>query len=128
MTIYERTKAGTLPSNELENFMKNNKELAKLYGTDISFFTRNKGEIDWDNVQYKITNTSPIHVTIEKQIVFQSGDLIQINNPSGIKIRADKIISEVLHISRNKVKQLNETNAIKIIKNYSYLTIHLINI
>lgn len=128
MTIYERTKAGTLPPNELKSFMENNEELAKIYGTDISFFARNKGEIDWDNVQYEITNKNLINITIEKQIPFQSGDIIQIDNPFGIKIRADKIISEVLHISRNKIKRLKETNSIKISKNHSGLTINLIDI
>lgn len=128
MTIHERIKVGTLPSSELESFMENNKELAKLYGTDISFFARNKGKIDWDNVQYEITNTNTINITSEKQILFHSGDLIQIDNPSGIKIRADKIISEVLHISRSKVKQLKETNAIEILKDHSCLTVNLIDI
>lgn len=126
MTIYERTKAETLLSGELENLMENNEDLAKLYGTDISFFARNKGDIDWDNVQYEITNITPVHITTEKQILFQSGDLIQIDNPFGIKIREDKIISEVLHISRNKVKQLKQTNTMEITKSHSCLYIKLL--
>ena len=118
MTIYERIKAESLLPGHLERFMGNDKELALKYGTDKSLFVRNKAEIDWSGIKYQIIDTKTQKLVAEEQASFHSCDVIQIGNPYEIKVRADKIIAETLHITRNKVKQLEGTKRIEILTSH----------
>lgn len=119
LTIYERLSSNNLSSDQISSFMENDKELAMKYGTDKSFFVRNRAEIDWKNINYLIINTETQKLATDEYTVFKSGDLIQISNPCWLKIRIDKIISDTLHITRNKIKQLQETGTIEVIRNHS---------
>jgi hypothetical protein len=97
--------------------MTNNKELAMKYGTDKSFFVKNKAEIDWRNVRYSIVNAVTQRHAAADAISFKSGDLVQISNPYWLKIRTDKIVCDLLQITRSKVKQLENAGRIEIVRN-----------
>ena len=127
LTIYERLKVDQISSDHLTSLMNNEVELAKKYGTDKSFFIKNKAEIDWSNVKYQIVNTKTRQLAADESILFCSGDILQIGNPSGLKVRNDKIIAELFHITRNAAKQLEENEHIKLIKNNLGSSIHILN-
>lgn len=99
LSIYERIKPDTITVAQYQKFMENDKQLIRQYGLDRNIFKANKAEIQEKNVKYnlnieKSTNTN------------QQEDTIQINNPSQLKIRIDKIISEQLNLSRDIIKKM----------------------
>lgn len=101
LTIYERQKPDCISSREFEDFQHNSPELAFRYGTDVSLFNRNKAEIAWEQADYELEAVS----SEEKNPLLLTGDCIVIHNDSGIKIRTDKIIAEILSLSRSRLKQ-----------------------
>lgn len=127
LTIYERLKVDQFSSDHLRSLMNNEKELAMKYGTDKSFFVKNKAEIDWSSVKYHIVNTKTLSLSVDESILFHSGDIIQICNPCGLKVRNDKIFADLFHITRSAAKHLEDTGLIKIIKNNLGLSIHILN-
>lgn len=126
LTIFERQKVEQFSSDYFKSLMNNEKELAKKYGTDKSYFVKNKAEIEWNSVRYQIINTKTRHLAVEESIILSLGDIIQINNPCGLKIRNDKIMAEIFHISRKIANQLEETGYIKIVKNNLSLSIYIL--
>lgn len=126
LTIFERQKVNLFSFDHLK--MNNEKELAKKYGTDKSYFIKNKAEIDWNSVKYQILSTKTRHLAaVEESIILRPGDIIQIDNPCGLKIRNDKILAELFHISRKLAKQLEETESIKIVKSNLSLRIYILH-
>ena len=127
LTIYERQKADQFSPSLYQGFMNNEKTLAMKYGTDKAFFVKNKAEIDWSCVKYQLLNTKSLLCSVEESILFHPGDLLQISNPSGLKVRNDKIIAELFRITRNAAKHLEEAGSISIIKNSFGLSIHILS-
>lgn len=80
LTIYERQKADNFSSGQYKSFLDNDKELAKKYGTDKSIFVKNRAEIDWSSIKYQIVNTKTQQHVSDEQILFHSGDFIQIDD------------------------------------------------
>jgi hypothetical protein len=101
--------------------MGNDLELAREYGNNKNLFTRNKAEIDLEHISYCIA-------TIKKE-PDDTGNYIVINNPYELKIRVDKLLSEMMGISRTQVKQLMKEERIYIKQNNTGqpILIHLIN-
>ncbi len=110
LTIYERQKPDCIPSREFSDFQHNSPELAFQYGTDVSLFNRNKAEIAWDEIDYELEAIS----SEEKNHPLLAGDCIVIHNDFGIKIRTDKIIAELLSLSRNRLKQYMDDNTLMV--------------
>lgn len=110
LTIYERRRPESIDKLEYEKFISNSSDLAFEYGTDIQFFTRNKAEVDWINMKYKIEDKSEIMNGVHSN--FHLGDLLVINNPFVLRIRTDKIVSDLLNLSRAQVKALKEEGII----------------
>ena len=104
LTIYTRLSPEMLSAEERLKFSQNDADLAHRYGTTPHFFAQNKAEVDWSAVQYQLEQmTSEPHFHCELHGNFSAGDLIILNNPSHLKIRSEKVISEVLNISRSKL-------------------------
>ena len=104
LTIYTRLSPEMLSAEERLKFSQNDADLAHRYGTTPHFFAQNKAEVDWSAVQYQLEQmTSEPHSHRELHGNFSTGDLIILNNPSHLKIRSEKVISEVLNISRSKL-------------------------
>lgn len=107
LTIYERQKAVLIPKEEYRKFLSNNVQLAEQYGKDLSFFKKNKAEID--SVEYHFVKLKETENSSEGQ-----QDLITIYNPYGLKLRPEKQIAEVLGFTRNYIKKQIEQEKIKI--------------
>jgi len=96
LSIYERVRPNEIKA-EYEYFLVNDKELALKYGMNKALFARNKAEIDCESVTYRLEK-----IEIEEGSNEQG---FMIENPYEIKLRTDKVISQVLGISRNEVKE-----------------------
>lgn len=114
LTVYERVNPKVL-KNEYQRFLANDKELSLQYGTDKNFFQKNKAEITTEGLEYEIMECeidSDLH-GIEKK-----PEIICIQNPYKLRLRTDKVLAELLQISRNKMNQLIEQEKICITGKY----------
>jgi hypothetical protein len=78
--------------------MANDLELSKEYGNNKNLFAKNKAEIDLEHISYFIS-------TIKKESD-DAGNYVIINNPYHLKIRTEKLLSEIIGISRAQVSLL----------------------
>lgn len=106
LTVYKRQKPESISKTEYEKFLENNRETSFYYGTNVSFFAKNKASILWNDISYRIEEQKKEEKEIE-------GKEIEIKNPYGLKLRTDKIITEVLAISRSQLKKYLESDRIK---------------
>ena len=102
LTIYERVKPGSIDKNEYKKFLDNDSKLALAYGTKKELFLKNKATINTKKEVYDLVAQSSKSESDESDI--QTSILIK--NPYEFKIRADKILCEILKISRNEVKNM----------------------
>lgn len=98
LSIYERVSPNSIPALEYQKYLTNDRDMAYKVGTDRNVFTGNRAEIDLDNISFSIEGP-------EELSKFREGDLLIINNPSGIKIRIDKLGSQILGVSRSRFTQ-----------------------
>ncbi|TCL57992.1 hypothetical protein EDD76_107107 [Kineothrix alysoides] len=112
LTIYERCKPESILQQEYEGYLSNSGKLAFEYGTDSKFFTRNKAEVDWSNIKYIINRQNGMIAGNDQ--FFQKGDLLVIHNSYSLKIRTDKVVSEILNLSRSRIKELEKSGAITV--------------
>lgn len=110
LTIYERCRPESILQEEYEKFLRNSNELAFKYGTDSQFFAQNKVEIDWSQIKYSIKSQKGMRDGNEQ--LFQKGDLLVISNTYLLKIRTDKIVSQVLNLTRTRAKDLEKSGDI----------------
>ncbi len=104
LTVYERCRPESMAKEEYEEYLRNSSKLALGYGTDSQFFARNRVRVDWSNIKYSIQRKNARG--IEEDQRFYVGDLLVVNNSYALKIRTDKVISEILNITRSRVKGL----------------------
>jgi hypothetical protein len=88
-------KAQNISENDLYKYMNNDFELSYKWGLDRSLFQRNQSFIDEDSVLYEV---------VESNHPF-NGEMT-LYNPCGLKLRVDKILSEILQLSRSEIKRL----------------------
>lgn len=106
LSIYERIKKGSIDKIEYEAFLSNNKELALKYGINKSLFEINQAEINLKEVKYVLLK--------EESDVCENEILV--SNPHNIKVRSDKLLSEILDIPRSKISKLIKNKEIEEIK------------
>lgn len=107
MTIYERINLKEISKEEYGKFLSNDRELAIQCGLNISIHNKNKTEPMWDSVRYHIISKE-LNKTAEKEDEQQY--IIKCKYP--LQLRADRLLSEQLFISRSKIKSLYEKGAI----------------
>lgn len=98
LSIYERVKPGSIGASEYQSFLSNDTRSAKKYGTDKSLFERNRAEINQEQISFTLTVISE-----DRQ---SAGNSIIIHNPSGLKVRTDKIISEITGLTRSQAGRI----------------------
>ncbi|MDR7855160.1 DUF1062 domain-containing protein [Tissierella sp.] len=108
LSIHERIKVTDISKIEYEKFESNNLQYALDLGKDKELFLRNRADIDWSSVDYDI---------VGDDMEFKKGDYIVLCNPYQCKFRIDKLISNILGISRNKAKSLEANGIIEIMHN-----------
>lgn len=105
LSIYERVKPSSIKSDEYKRFLANDVELAWEYGNSKNLFIKNKAEIDYENIYYDIS--------IIKQEIDKTNNSITIKNPYELKVRLDKVLSEILGLTRSQVKRLVKEGNVK---------------
>ncbi|MDK2867085.1 MAG: hypothetical protein PWP51_2455 [Clostridiales bacterium] len=110
MTIYERCSIQMITREAYEGFTKNSTDLAFAYGTDQNFFAENRAEVDWSNTLYHIKRKS--NLPFEEEQFFHEEDLLIVYNHYAIKVRTDKIVAEILNLTRSEVKRLEKSGLI----------------
>lgn len=124
LPIYERTDRKKVPPEEYGLFLQNDETLAEIYGMHYDFFSRNRMEVDWKCMAYRIENVSDGKQEI-KCMEHQSGDVIVIHNPHGVKVRSEKIVGQILEVSRSVVQKLLDTKKIMVEQNGTDLEIKI---
>ena len=109
LSIHERVRPNEIKA-EYDKFLANDQVTALAYGTDKSLFIRNKAEIDTEHVTYVIHKEE-----IGKELQIED---LQIFNPYELKIRTDKVVAEILNLSRSEVKDLVRDKKIIFDKRY----------
>lgn len=104
LTLFERIKPGQIEECEYKALMNNDQERALRYGMNRGLLTKNRAVIDDENLDYKINSENAGDI-------FEQGQL-EIHNPYGLRIRIDKVLAELLGISRSSIKKLVENNKI----------------
>ena len=105
LTIEERVNPQAIPRNQYEKFLANDLELCHSYGTNRSIFVRNKAEIAEDKMEVEL-------VKVEEE---ENSEII-IENLNHIKVRADKLLAEILKLSRSQVHQKLKEGSIVMVK------------
>ncbi|SHO48661.1 DUF1062 domain-containing protein [Anaerocolumna xylanovorans] len=110
LSVYERVRASALQQREYEAFLRNDKDLAFYYGTKKSIFVENRVEIDISDIPYDIVRLEEIGREEKEEFV--------IKNPYGIKVRTDRVMAEIMKISRSAVKELFQKGILSSTQNY----------
>lgn len=102
MSIYERTKTSVIDKDEYKKFLSNDLELASKYGIKKELFLMNKAVIDEEKLTYELLLKGKEKKHGEPNLRTN----IIISNPYELKVRVDKVLSEILNISRNQIKRM----------------------
>lgn len=124
LSIYERIKAEKILPEEYSLFLCNDEELANRYGMDIGFFLKNRIEIDWEGIGYKVVDMQGKQL-IPSEKNYQAGDTIIINNPYGLRIRPEKLAAETFHMSRSQVRKMVDEHEVVIYKKAKIIEIEV---
>lgn len=107
MTIYERTKSSDIKKEEYENFLSNDKTLAREYAFNLSIYNKNKAEIVLDDIGYEV-----IQKELKAYSVNKNELIIEIVCKYPIEIRLDRFLSDRLGVSRSQIKKMYEKGVI----------------
>lgn len=108
LTVYERQNVSSISKEEYDRFCSNDESLAEQYGRDISFFRRQRAEIDHGRMRYAAVMRR------------DSGEdkaetyMLTIQNPYGYKIRTEKQIALVTGLSASRVKKMMQEGTIEV--------------
>ena len=123
MTLFERISPNEIRRDHYEKFLLNDKNLAMSYGCNNQILKRNKAEVDWKNMTYRISEKvlenqeyqeyqeelfEPTNIKDRRALI-----VYKISCKYPLKIRIDRLFAECLHISRTKVKHLIDIELIK---------------
>lgn len=130
LTIYERRKPESIPRQEYQSFLSNDERLARQYGVDKEFFARNKAQLDTEGMKYKLelkageekelgellagAATADTAAVPMPETTAPAGIRIAVENPCRLKLRADRIMAEVLGITRSRAKKLEKSKAVEV--------------
>ena len=130
LTIYERKTSSQIASKEVQRFLENDEELADEYGKSKGFFNNNKAEIDWEEVSYALQPRNNLSAYGNDELVQEEKEAtfvkrIHVLNEYGLHLRADKVVSEILQISRSQQKKLIKEKKIFLTKEHGDLMIDI---
>lgn len=107
--IYERVQAHKLSKEEYQAFLENNRKLAHQYERDKAIFSRNHLEIAWDLLEYTLIPMKTETFDVQKDFIN-----VFLQNPFKIPVREDKLLAEILSLSRSQIKRLLKEERITI--------------
>lgn len=114
LSIYERIRPKSLPREDYELYLANNQELAWRVSYDGAVLKKNHIDIDMEKEYYSIevketseTNTTEndkaIEAIMREKTSYQQ--IIQFYNPYGLRFRIDRILADLLGMSRTEIKR-----------------------
>lgn len=118
LTIYERQRADQIPPEEYHKFLSNDEALAEEWGRNISFFMKNRAEIDEKSLTYHLEK-------LRNETLQSPQEVMILHNPYHLKIRPERLASEVLGISRSGIKKLLEAGFLELLQENHDLEIRL---
>lgn len=98
LPIYERVNPARIAKKEYKEVLVNNEKLIFQYGTNTQLMRHNKVEIAWSNISYEIVGIKPMGATLVDNIV--------IHNPYGLKVRTEKVVADIMQISRKNIQSM----------------------
>ncbi len=109
LSIYERRSASSIPREEYRLFLGNDERLAQQYGRDIQLFGRNRAEVDFEGLRYRLEIMRDVTERAE------GGPQIKLlaHNPCGMKLRPERQIAELLGVSGSQAKRMLREGEIK---------------
>lgn len=107
MDIYSRVRPQDLPPEQYEGFLRNDPGLAAQFACDAQTIRNNKVKADFEHLSYRIVGDL---LTVEELSEYAVS--LTITTDYGMPVRLDKILSEGLGISRNKVKAMIDAHAV----------------
>lgn len=107
MTIYERIKPCNISKHEYNKFLSNDRELAREYAFNSSIYSKNKAEVFLDDISYRLVQRK-----LEAYYIKENELVIEIICKYPIDLRVDKLLSDILEISRSKIKSMIEKGVV----------------
>lgn len=104
LPIYERVSPEKIEDAQYQAFLGNDADTALQFGTDRNLFLKNRAEVDTDRLEYtveKLGGDCAKHESVEN-----SEMQIIIHNPYMLPVRTDRLLPEILQMSRSKIRQL----------------------
>ncbi|WP_294373673.1 DUF1062 domain-containing protein [uncultured Clostridium sp.] len=108
LSIYERVKSTEIDDDKYKRFLNNDLELSFQYGIKKELFSINKAVVDEEKIRYRILFKEKQEKSSDSN--FETNLIIA--NPYELKVRADKVLSDILNISRSEVKRMIKSKVI----------------
>ena len=111
LPIYERVSPEKIEDAQYLAFLGNDADTALQFGTDRNLFLKNRAEVDTERLEYtieKLNDDCAKHEGVENSEI-----QIIIHNPYMLPIRTDRLLPEILQMSRSKIRQLIKDGSIQ---------------
>lgn len=82
-------------------------------GTSKELFGKNKAEPDWQTLEYELLPAEPEQETPESW----KGYMVEIHNPSGCRIRTDRLLAKLLPWTRSSIRKMQERGELVVSQN-----------
>ena len=104
LPIYERVSPEKIEDAQYQAFLGNDADTALQFGTDRNLFLKNRAEVDTERLEYTVEKLEDDCAKYEG--VENSEMQIIIHNPYMLPVRTDRLLPEILQMSRSKIRQL----------------------
>lgn len=111
LSVYERVRPKSIQREEYDRYMRNDKDLAWKVSYTPSILKANHVEVDSSGVNYELVVREENSGELDWNEVQESQILIE--NPYQLRIRFDRILSEMLGLSRTEVKRNYENGTLE---------------
>lgn len=107
MTIFERIKPYSISKNEYVKFLSNDKKLVREYAFNSSIYCKNKAEVILEHMKYRLVQRK-----LETYDIKENELVIEFVCKYPIELRVDKLLSDILGISRSKIKDMHKKGVV----------------
>ena len=111
LPIYVRVRPEKIEDAQYQAFLGIDADTALQFGTDRNLFLKNRAEIDIERLECtieKLNDDCAKHEGVENSEI-----QIIIHNPYMLPIRTDRLLPEILQMSRSKIRQLIKDGSIQ---------------
>lgn len=111
LPIFERVSPEKIEDALYQAFLGNDADTALQFGTDRNLFLKNRAEIDTERLEYTVEK--PNGDCTKHEGIENSEMQMIIYNPYMLPIRTDRLLPEILQMSRSKIRQLIKDGRIR---------------